>query len=314
MRRVKIIDVILLIVILIIFLAFIIIGEYFCNLALNPKMDKTFVMGNMELTDGQKKWLEEPMDWLNENSTNVYIYSTNNGSLKLHGYEIKRKKPSNLWAIVIHGYMGKASDMTGFCKKINQSGFNVLMPDLRGHGQSEGKYIGMGWHDRLDIIDWINYIISRDSESKIILFGISMGAATVMMTTGEMLPENVKLAISDCGYTSVWEQFGYQLKLLFKIPKFPVLYAANTICIVKNNYSFKDASAEKQVKKSKIPILFIHGDADKFVPFNMLETLYEAANCKKEKLVIKGADHADSWEVNSKLYWKTIDNFIQKHI
>ena len=193
-------------------------------------------------------------------------------------------------------------------------GYNVLMVDLRGHGESEGDYIGMGWHDRLDVIDWANYLIEKNPNCKIILHGVSMGGATVMMTTGEDLPGNIKVAIEDCGYTSIWDEFKMQLKELYNLPTFPVLNAASTVCKIKAEYILEEGSAVEQVRKSKTPTLFIHGELDSFVPFEMLDKVYEAANCKKEKLVIKGAAHAESASVNPELYWKTVDRFIEKNI
>lgn len=171
----------------------------------------------------------------------------------------------------------------------------------------------MGWHDRLDIIDWINYLIKKDPHAKIIIFGVSMGAATTMMTTGENLPSNVKLAIADCGYTSAWEQFGYNLKQVFHLPKFPVLYLASRACKKHANYKIQEASSIEQVKKSKTPTLFIHGSSDTFVPYKMLDEIYNSASCKKEKLVVEGAEHGVSANVNPELYWSTIDKFINKN-
>jgi fermentation-respiration switch protein FrsA (DUF1100 family) len=127
-----------------------------------------------------------------------------------------------------------------------------------------------------------------------------------MMATGEELPANVKVAIEDCGYTSIWDEFEMQLKQLYNLPTFPVLNAASAVCKIKAGYMLEEGSCIKQVKKSKTPTLFIHGNLDKFVPFDMLEKVYEAANCKKQKLVIEGAAHAESASVNPELYWKTM--------
>lgn len=304
------------IIILIIFIGLIVayykVGNYFYNIALNPKTDKQFVIGELEVREEQKKNEEEKLIWLQNNSKDVYINSTNNGKLKLHSYEIKSN--SDIWIIAVHGYMGDGKGIAGIARQFNNRGYNVLMPDLRGHGKSEGSYVGMGWHDRLDVIDCIYYLIKKNPNCKIILYGISMGAATVMMTTGEDLPVNVKLAIEDCGYTSVWDEFSYKLKQLYNLAEFPFLNAANTVCKKKAGYDFKEASSVKQLKKSKTPTLFIHGSEDNFVPFEMLDNVYEAAACEKEKLVIEGAGHGMASTVNPELYWKTVDSFIEKYL
>ena len=242
----------------------------------------------------------------------MYIKSKNNGNLKLHAYKIKNN--SNIWTIVVHGYMGEGKVMYESVKEFYNRGYNVLVVDLRGHGKSEGKYIAMGWQDRLDIIQWIDYLINENNQIKIILYGVSMGAATVMMTTGEKLPKQVKLAIEDCGYTSIWDEFKAQLKKVFKLPAFPILNVANIVCRIKAGYSLKDGSSVEQLKKSVTPTLFIHGNQDNFVPFNMLEILYKEANCEKQKLIVDDATHARSSSVNPVLYWNTIDSFIEKYI
>ena len=104
-----------------------------------------------------------------------------------------------------------------------------------------------------------------------------------------------------------------QLKILYNLPAFPVLNASSAVCKIKAGYDLKEGSSVEQVKKSKTPTLFIHGDRDLFVPFKMLDEIYEVANCEKEKLVIEGAAHAEAVVVNPNLYWKTIDEFIAKN-
>lgn len=291
------------------------VGNYFYNIALNPKTSKTFVLGEdaQELQLQEEKGLEKA-HWLSEKSENVYITTSNNGNLKLHAYEITNVQDSDIWATIIHGYSGQGKDMTYYAQQFYNRGYNVLVVDLRGHGQSQGDYIGMGWHDRLDIIDWANYLIGKNPNCKIILYGVSMGGATVMMTTGENLPDNIKVAIEDCGYTSIWDEFKMQLKDLYNLPTFPVLNSASSVCKIKAGYKVEEGSAIEQVKKSKTPTLFIHGNLDSFVPFEMLDKVYQAANCKKEKLVIEGATHAESASVNPELYWNTIDRFIEQNI
>ena len=139
-------------------------------------------------------------------------------------------------------------------------------------------------------------------------------SATVLSASGENLPSNVKAIIADCGYTSVWDVFSYQLKLLFNLPPFPVMDLANMVTMVKAGYSLKEASPISQVAHSKTPILFIHGDKDDFVPYYMMDKLYNATSSKKEKLTIKGATHAKSDLVNPKLYWSRVNDFLNKYV
>lgn len=124
--------------------------------------------------------------------------------LKLSGgyYE---NKGSHLWAVVIHGYRGSHEGMTVYGRHYYDHGYNVLLPDLRGCGKSEGNYIGMGWLDRKDILKWIQWITERDPESEIVIHGVSMGGATILMTSGEKSPDQVKAFVEDCGYTSAWD-------------------------------------------------------------------------------------------------------------
>lgn len=285
-------------------------GNFLFNLALNPKSSKAVIFNN-EFDEEKEFRIIENNKWLKENAKEVNLQSK---KINLHAYETKNKKESKIWVIAVHGYTDSASFMVDSAKRFLSYGYNVLMPDLRAHGKSGGKYIGMGWLDRIDLISWIDYLIATYGNIKIILYGISMGAATVMMVSGEKLPSNVRMVIEDCGYTSVWDEFAHELKYLFHIPKFPALYNANLITKLKAGYSLKKASSTKQIKKSKLPTLFIHGDKDNFVPFYMLDELYKAANCKKEKLIIKDAGHAEAQWINPEQYWRTVRKFIKRYI
>ena len=303
--------IIVLIFLIILFIATgLITGNFLFDLALNPKSSKSIIFKD-EFNEEKELNKLENEKWLAENAKDIYLQ---NKKVNLHSYEIKNIKESKIWVIAVHGYTDSANFMVPVAKQFLKYGYNVLMPNLRAHGKSEGKYIGMGWLDKDDIILWIDYLIATYGNIKIILYGISIGAATVMMASGEDLPSNVRMIIEDCGYTSVWDEFAYELKYLFKMPKFPALYNANIITKIKAGYSLKKASCVKQIKKSKLPILFIHGDKDKFVPFCMLDKLYEAAGEKKEKLVIQGAGHAEASLISPEKYWHTVRKFIKRYI
>ncbi|MBQ7122565.1 MAG: alpha/beta hydrolase [Clostridia bacterium] len=225
-----------------------------------------------------------------------------------------RNEGSHIYAISCHGFTGDPSQNNIYARRFYEMGYNVLLPYLRGHGKSEHYYCTMGWLDRLDIIDWINYIIEKDSEAKIILHGASMGAVTVMNATGESLPENVICCIEDCGFTSLWEQYSVQMKAMTKIPPEIILKTANPIIKSKLGFDINDNSPLEQVKKSKTPTLFIHGDKDSTVPFYMNYPLYQNAKCEKERLVVEGATHAAAGYVYPEIYWDAVTKFINKYI
>ena len=298
----------LFIVFLIVILILFYISFRLYNFALNPKSSKEGIFNSKDNNEPrfQDTWIYDYKD-----KEDVFINSFDN--LKLHGY-ILQTENSDKWAITVHGYTNKAESMSAMAYKYHSLGYNILMPDLRGHGKSEGSYVGMGWHDRLAIIKWIDLIIKENKDAKILLHGISMGAGTVMMVSGEELPENVKVIIEDCGYTSAKEQLAYNLKTMFKLPSFPILNFCSLITKIKDNYFISEASAIKQLQKAKVPILFIHGDKDKFVPFYMLDKLYNACSSKKDKLIIKDVGHAKSESLKSDLYWNKVEEFIKPYM
>lgn len=287
------------------------VGNYFYNLALNPFTSKDMIFGE---DDDDSLEVEADVNWLLKYSNYIDTYITSSDNLRLHAYEVKNENKTDKWAIVVHGYTSEGKTLSSKAKHLYNMGYNILVPDLRSHGSSEGDYIGMGWDDRLDIINWINYIVENNPKSEIALHGTSMGAATVLMVSGEKLPSNVKAIIADCGYTSVYDEFSYQLKQLFNLPAFPIMNFSDVVTHIRAGYCLNDASAIDQVKKSIIPILYIHGDKDDFVPYYMMDELYNATNSEKEKLTIEGGEHANSDLVNPKLYWSTINSFLEKYI
>lgn len=168
----------------------------------------------------------------------------------------------------------------------------------------------MGWLDKDDLKCWINLIIEQNNNAEIVLHGSSMGAATVLMASGDELPNNVKAIIEDSGYTSVWDIFASEARARFNLPSFPVLNMFEIVANIRAKYDIKEASAVEQVKKSTIPILFIHGDADDFVPEYMCEELYKVANCQKDKIIIHDAGHTESKYKEPETYYNKIFEFL----
>lgn len=249
-------------------------------------------------------------NWIaNAKSQEIFIRSFDN--LNLYGLVISQD--SDKWVIIVHGYNGYGLQMADTAKKFYDAGFNILLPDCRGHGKSEGNYIGMGWHDRLDILKWIQFILKNNPGAKIILYGLSMGAATVLMASGENLPKNIKCIIEDCAYTSVIDEFSYHYDKIFGLPRFPFLNITDYICKKKAGYKLSEASCVNQLRKCKTPVLFIHGEKDNFVPTSMVYKLYENANCPKEIFIMPKAGHGISSLIDQKTYWQKVFDFTNKY-
>lgn len=241
---------------------------------------------------------------------NEKVEITANDGITLKGTEYIKDEQINDWVIVLHGYRSNPESVISIGRHFSEKGYNVLIPYMRATGESEGEYIGMGWLDKDDLKCWIDLIIKQNNNSNIILHGSSMGAATVLMASGDELPSNVKAIIEDSGYTSVWDIFASEAKARFNLPAFPVLNMFEIVANFRAKYDIKEASALEQVKKATVPILFIHGDNDDFVPEYMCEKLYEAANCKKDKLIIHSAGHTESRYKEPETYYNKIFDFL----
>lgn len=236
------------------------------------------------------------------------------GKLRAYLYD---SADTHKWIILVHGYGNNAAMMVRMMDAHKEliPKYKVLLPDLIAHGSSDGKHISMGYNDRLTVKKWIAEILKMDPEASIALYGISMGAATVMITSGEDdLPENVKCVVEDCGYTSADEQFADVLYSAAKLPKNPLIPYMNLFCKMRAGYSLYDASPINGVRKTKLPMFFVHGEADDFVPTRMVHPLYEACNTEKELLLIPDAIHAKSCKTHPEIYWPPVLKFLEKHL
>lgn len=226
-----------------------------------------------------------------------------------HAYYVNNG--SNHTALVIHGWRDCAANFLYLARIYEKElGYNIVVPDVHAHGLSEGDTIRMGWLDRYDMLHWMR-LFQTDS---MVVHGVSMGGATTMMLSAEPMPEGVNDVrfIDDCGYTSVWDEFKGELKNQFSLPAFPILTTASWLCKKKYGWSFKEASALEQVKKCKHPMLFIHGDSDKFVPTEMVYRLYEAKPEPKELWITKDTEHALSYKNHKDEYILRVCEFCKK--
>ena len=237
--------------------------------------------------------------------------------LNMKAWFLPAEKETKRFVICVHGYKCNGPDEFSHIMPFYhyELGYNYLLPDLTGHGRSEGKYIGFGSFDSKNILLWCNYLIDRFGEDiEIILHGISMGAATVMLCNEMDPPEQVKLIIEDCGYSSAYAQLNDTLKgvLGFSFP--PLVKAASFLCKKRAGYSFDECDPLKNMYKAKNPILFIHGATDDFVPFEFGKQLYEACPVEKDYLWVPDTIHAFSYYNAKDEYEAKIKSFLAQTI
>ncbi len=238
----------------------------------------------------------------------------NENDEKLLSKIIMQDKPSHKWLIAVHGYTSRPRAMARQGIHFYERGYNLIMPCQRAHRNQEAKFTSMGYYEKNDIISWINYILSQDSEAEIVLLGISMGSATVMLTTGERLPANVKCCVADCGFTDCKELFKGSISKEAGLPAFPFIGMADTFAKLFLGWSFSDCSPVEAVAESVTPTIFIHGEDDPVVPFSMMEELYEKCSADKEKLALPDTGHDEACANFPEKYWEAVDTFVSKYI
>lgn len=231
--------------------------------------------------------------------------------LKLYGFYKNNK--SNKLAILVHGYGGNHNEHGNYAKYFEIRGYDILAIDMRCHGQSEGDDLTMGEKESDDLILWIKLMLELNAQYKIVLFGVSMGATTVCMACGKPLPSNVVLAVEDCGYDNAYNQFQYvyfntklHSKMIFKI-----FY---NFTKKSKGFDLKKADGVSALKNAKIPVLFIHGGDDKFVPTKMVYSLSSALPQQRCQVYIaENAGHVGSYAQNPKEYESQLTKFLSKY-
>ena len=289
-------------------------SEYFIYYALHH--DTSEYNLEQEFADAKDNcpWTAE---WLDSIRTTGALRDTiieNRDGMKMHGWFLAAPDSTACTAVIVHGYTSNPIFMTQIGYMYNHDfHWNILLPDLVAHGMSDGKWIQMGWKDRLDVLQWIGVAHEIFPDTKMVVHGISMGAATTMCVSGEDTPDYVRAFVEDCGYKSVWDEFGGELKKQFSLPTFPLLDIVNIVCKLQLGWSFKEASPLEQVKKCKKPMLFIHGDNDDYVPTEMVYPLFEAKTGVKELWLAPGSTHANSYKDHHEEYTQKVNDFLQNY-
>ena len=289
---------------------------YMLNFSLRPDNRGKDMAGSMEYMRNTYLQIVPWVDSLNQHKALRDTFITSPDGLKMHAFYAYASRPTKRTAVIVHGYTDNAIRMFHIGYLYNHElDYNVLLPDLRYTGLSEGDAIQMGWLDRKDVLQWIDIAPTLFGDSlQAVVHGISMGAATTMMVSGEAQQPFVKCFVEDCGYTSVWDEFSFQLKDMFRLPEFPLMYTTSWLCNAKYGWNFQEASSLEQVKKCSLPMFFIHGDADTYVPTRMVYPLYKAKSEPKELWIVPGATHAMSYKDYPQEYTERVKKFVGKYI
>lgn len=259
--------------------------------------------------------IQSGQKWLARQDVQTHTIINRRGQ-KLTGYYIPPRGDSNVIVFFCHGFKGNGKqDICIYGERYTEDfGYGIFSVDHTGSGESEGRYAGFCYLEALDGVEWLHYLNRTFPGSQLILHGGSMGGATVLRMTGEPdLPENVKFVIDDCGFTSAWDEFSYELKNSHA-PVHPMIDLFNLINIRRAGYDIRQASAIDAVRRSHTPTLIFHGEKDKFVPAYMAQELYDACAAEKELVIVKDATHELSAIYDPELYYGKIREFASRYL
>ncbi|WP_203623540.1 MULTISPECIES: alpha/beta hydrolase [unclassified Lacticaseibacillus] len=280
---------------------------YFYNYAFVPS-HKTFLSSTTEPA------VRKAQAWLKTVPKETWHEQAAGANLRLVADWVPASHDTPKTIVVAHGYMNTKEDMARQIKFFHEAGFNVLAPDDRGHGQSQGNYIGYGYADRLDYLKWLQQVIRRvGPTSQIGLYGVSMGGATVMYLSGEKLPKQVVSIVEDCGYTSIMDELAAQGQALFSLPRYPLIPAVALTASLKAHYNVFAASTIVALNHNTRPLLFIHGAKDAFVPTSMVHREYAADHSEKKLWIVPKAGHAQSLKLQPNRYQHRVVGWFNAH-
>lgn len=234
--------------------------------------------------------------------------------LKLCGAAIENNPGSKHWMILVHGYTGSRAVSTQFIDLFTEEGYNVLLIDQRRHGRSEGRYTTYGYYEKHDVQAWVRWITQQYGQDVAIgLHGQSLGGGTVLEYLSIAEPQ-VKLVIADCPYSDLTDLMRHQLTRLNKIPSVPFLSWVNARIRRKAGFSLDQVSPIRAVRNSTLPVLFVHGTQDHYVPTRMSIEMFKVKPEPKQLLLIEGAIHANAYHIDPELYRAGVHAFLRKYI
>ncbi|MCH5268574.1 MAG: alpha/beta hydrolase [Lachnospiraceae bacterium] len=274
------------------------------------KIKRTMKMAGMDWSKYEDFVAERKAHLLEQPREDVYVMSED--GLTLHANYFPQGEEKKV-VVCFHGYSSESmKEYLAISDYYLRNGYSLLLVDERAHGESDGEYIGFGCLDRQDALCWLDWLIRHCGEDvEILMHGTSMGGSTVLMASGLELPPQVKGIISDCGFTSAKEILTHVMHTIYHLPAFPAIPITNIINKLRGGYGIDECNAAREVRKATVPILMIHGDADTFVPLAMCEEIYENIASPKQKLIVEGAGHIESYYKDTEGYEQALDEFIE---
>ena len=280
--------------------------------------------GNLKSLEGMKESqivlsnkndeMESAKDWIIDAKPEKITMESDDGYIFVARRIVVNKDGDN-WVVLLHGYNGNMEDVYDIARRYADKDYNVLIPDLRASGESEGSFIGMGWLDRLDVINWIDVIIADNPSANIAIHGVDMGADTALMVSGEPIKSNIKAIVAEGAYTSAWDVLQKEFKLRHeKWPVFPMMEMVNPVAKLWGGYTLREASAVNQVAKTSVPILLIQGGQDTYVTETMANELNESVASAHELVVIPSGMHGDCRYADSDTYYNKVFDFVNAHM
>lgn len=294
-----------------IFIAALIWSYKLCYVGLHPAQD-TATFESMGYSYPQMA------EWLDSIRVEGALKDTtilNEDNHKLFARWVAAPNTTNKTAFILHGYQGSSLSMLQIGYMFNKElGYNIFLPDLRAHGQSEGDVACMGWKERHEVIRWIE--IADDvfgGDTQIVVQGISMGGGTTMIVAGDKnLPPMVKCAINDCGYTSVYDAFSVSWNEKLKYLKFPLFDLGNMWSRILYGWRFDDASPLNSMKECYLPLFIIHGEKDSLLPVDMAYDLFDIKPGEKELWILPGVDHGAAYLDYPQEYAQRVQAFVER--
>ncbi len=253
----------------------------------------------------------ECLDWLSSSNADSLSVRSFDG-LELSGTDI-HNHDDDRYLIMVHGLNTSKSGLYPRAREFDSLGYNILLIDQRGAGDSQGKYYTYGVKESQDLMIWIGKLIELHPDAKICLYGLSMGAATTMMSCAFQLPQNVRCIVEESGYSSLEEEFRYMIKKDYKFAfTYPVLKMIESVMSNKLNMNLSDVSPKKCLEENEIPILFVHGEKDDLVPIEAAKILYNHNKGVKKYYPVKEAGHCQCDKDAD--YYGNVDSFIREYL